>query len=172
MPQYLLNRSWSHPHSDDRVQSIRQRPMGLVSGGGRLRDGGEEGAGPWRQVGLQDPGHLKAFRQLTVPSDALQHVVEDMDVCERNLWLLVSSPFLCWFGAGGSANHHSQHKLRDSVIVKILLSSIHRESCHDEEDMCSCPKKKEGAVPSSVIPVAEEDNDETSSLSSPPWTTL
>jgi hypothetical protein len=155
--------------------------MGLVSGGGRLRDGGEEGAGPWRQVGLQDPGqraalegHLKAlaFRQLTVPSDALQHVVEDMDVCERNLWLLVSSPFLCWFGAGGSANHHSQHKVRDSVIVKILLSSIHRETCDDEEYMCSCPKKKEGAVPSSVIPVAEEDNDETSSLSSPPWTTL
>jgi hypothetical protein len=45
-------------------------------------------------------------------------------------------------------------------MVKILLSSIHRESCDDEEDVCSCPKQKEGAVASSVIPVAEEDNDE------------
>jgi hypothetical protein len=164
MPWYLLNRSWSHPHSDDRVQSIRQRPVGLVSGSGRLWDRGEEGGGPWRQVGLQDPGqsaalegHMKAlaFRQLTVPSEALQHVVEDVDVFERTLWLLVSSPFLCWFGPGGSAGHHSQHKVRDSVIVNLLLSSIHRESCDDEEDVCSCPKKKEVAVPSSVIPIAE-----------------
>jgi hypothetical protein len=73
---------WSHPHSDDGVQSIRQRPVGLVSGGGRLWDGGEEGAGAWKHKGLQDPGqraalegHMKAlaFRQLTVPSDMLQH---------------------------------------------------------------------------------------------------
>jgi hypothetical protein len=100
--------------------------VGLISVGGRLWDGGEEGAGPWRQVGLQDPGqraalegHMKvlAFRQLTVPSDALQHVVEDMDVCERTLWLLVSSPFLCWFGPGGSAGHHSQHKVRDCRVL-------------------------------------------------------
>ena len=133
MPQYLLNRSWSHPHSDDRVQSIRQRPVSLVSGCGRLWDGGEEGAGPWRQVGLQDPGqraalegHMKAlaFRQLTVPSDVLQHVVEDVDVYERTLWLLVSSPFLCWFGPGGSAGHLSQRKVRDCPSVRDPLQEV------------------------------------------------
>jgi hypothetical protein len=59
-------------------------------------------------------GHMKAlaFRQLTVPSDVLQHVVEGV---ERTLWLLVSSPFLCWFGPGGSAGHLSQHRVRLSV---------------------------------------------------------
>ncbi len=84
----------SNPYVSDRsVSSVAVGGSGMEAR--KVQDPGDRKG---RRAALEGHMNVLAFRQLTVPSDVLKHVVEDVDVCERTLWLLISSPFLCWFG--------------------------------------------------------------------------